>query len=356
MQTNKNSLRPPNLSARGKKKHKSPVTSDIPSSIKEPPQISINNEGLKDFKKQVTNEPKATKRRYKEIGYNIETCAGDELCVTKIPTTPKVLIELSNKDWVFGEADMVASWNVEDDGLTLTHNSLNYINKKAEGIKSADLVKFYDSFIGAWVFKNHIQKEEESKGVILDATLRTIDIGKRDIKDSDGNVTQEDESIFYTRGLLAVNRHDDEPLARAFEEGKILYGSMGNLYFNKQCSYCGHYGMKAKSMDSRCIHMKLALNQFVETKYGKRKIVEYWSPVDSNDNERFIQFYEYSILTVSPAFNGSRVWRQQAIDVLKTDTPIRIEVEEKYLKKEAFQKYIKNGQIKILNKTEEKSK
>ena len=347
MKLEKNSLRPPNLSARGKKRVKSPVSSDIPTAYKEPPKISINNEGLKSFTKQVKDNPKEVKKRYKNIGYNIEDSAG-ELCVTKIPSSPFVTLELSHNDWVFGEADMVASWNVEDDGITITHNSLDYINKKAEGIRSADLVKYYDSFIGAWVFKNHEQKEEVSKGVILDATLRTIEIGTREVKDSDGKVKTEDESIFYTRGLLAVNRADDKELSKAFEEGKILYGSMGNLYFNKQCSYCGHKGLKAANVDTRCIHMKLALGQFTETAYGKRKIVEFWSPEDNKGNERFIQFYEYSLLTISPAFNGSRVWRQQTIDILKPETNVTIQVEEKYLKKEAFQKYIKNGQIKII--------
>lgn len=338
----KQPLRPPNVGVKGKKVKQSSMKPTIPSKIVNPPQASINK-GLDDLALKGFRIGKEISDEFVTLGFEVAQCAGKEICLNKIPENKdRTVIELNPEEWVFSEADMVTSWNTQDDGLTLTQNSLAYVNKKNEGIKTPDLLKYYNSFIGAYVFKNHVQDENLAKGVVLDATLRSIVIGT-----IDRNGEQVPERIFYVRGLQAFNKKDDALLAEAVRKGDIKYCSMGNAYFNKQCSKCGATGLKTDEGDTRCVHLKLSLGQYYEAQNGETsKIVEWWSDTDNNGNENFIEFIEISALTIDPAFNGAIV--RHNMDVIKVNRPIRVEIDSIYLKKPAFQRYLKRGDIKVV--------
>jgi hypothetical protein len=351
-------LRPPNLALKGQKQNREGSLTEPKEPIKEPKIDGSNSEEKeeepqpkKDFLSVSLNTSTKFHKLYKNSGYKKLECAeGDEVCVVEGSQNKVRTIELIPEYWAFAEADMVSSVNCESDGITLTQASIPYVNQKAECIRTPDLLKNYHTFKGAFVLVNHNQKLEEQKGVILDAVLREIEIA-------------EGEKVFYVRGLLAVNKQDDENLYQAVKENKVKFGSMGSLYRSTQCSKCGAIGLDTGVSDTRCVHLKLGMKgQTYKRPNGTlSKIVEWWNSKDLEGNPAPIDFVEYSLLVcrdgqvngvctgVNPAFNGSIV-RDTANEVtsIASDKPIRVEVEEIFLRKPAFQKYLKNKQIKIV--------
>jgi hypothetical protein len=356
-------LRPPNVALKGKKRKEQPTVDtdhtkkaeklkdkNVTPLIKGFQSSSKKIEDL-DFFDTVYNSSVEFHKQFKPVDFKKYTCgSGSSKCIIEEDKNKnKRTIVLDPKEWAFGEADLLTSLNTEENGFTIKENCIPYVNGKAECIRSLDLVKYYKTHIGAFVLVNHKQDLSKVKGVILDVVLREI-------------VLEDKSKIYYSRGLIAVNRKKDSKLAKALEQGKIKFGSMGSFYSSVTCGYCGMVGLQGSTNDTRCIHLKMMKGQnYTKPNGGLGCIVEWWNAHDEENKKTPIEFIEYSLLVckddsvggscrgVNPAWSGSVV-SSKSVEGLKTTKPVKIEVEELYLRKPAFQMFLRNGDIKIMKK------
>jgi len=343
--SNQGKLKPPNFALRGGVKIPNPIVKDQkpPKELREK-TMSQHVKGM-DFIHEVVKVSDAFHKEYEVEGYQRYSC-GDKVCISAEGKGGKIYsLSFDPKKWVFVEADLLASVQPLEDNHTLDPDFLPYVNSKSEVIRAKDFIKYYMTHLGAYVFTNHNQDTDKQKGVIVDVVLREEKVAAGSKK-----------PVLYSTGLLAINRADDPKLCEAIEKDQIRFGSMGSIYPSQTCSYCGKVGLRSASSDTRCIHLKMLKGTYYNMADGTRnRIVEWWNDFDEEGNPSPIEFIEYSLLVckngqvggvcegLEPAFSGAVVQRKEVQD----DQPVVIKVPELYLKKPAFQKYLKNGEIKI---------
>lgn len=244
------------------------------------------------------------------------------------------IISFNSNDWIFLQATIVSSVNVEDDGYTVTPDSAPFINDNANSWDSKTLQKWYKSFIGAHNYKDHDQDRSRSKGIILDAVLRRIPI--------EGSKTG--ESVLYVDILVAVNKNIDPEWAQLIDSGRVKWLSMGAISSALKCTRCGCISFDE---DDDCEHMlfELGMNYFDENGI-KRPIAALITDDDYLDqpDSGYMVFKEASLLSVDPAFTGACT--SHRIEVAP-DQQIDFIVPRKALQRDAFQFWgVDQGQIK----------
>lgn len=241
-----------------------------------------------------------------------------------------VLLDFNSDDWVFTQSTIVASVNLEENGFSITPDSAEHINCNGNGWDSALLAKWYKTFIGAHNYKDHVQEKYQSKGIILDAVLRKIDID-----DAIGYV-------YYVDILVATNKNKDRVWADAVAKGKIKWMSMGAVSSSLTCSRCGNVSF---GEEDDCEHQifEVGMN-YIDDKGIKRKIASLITDEINPEGNGFMVFQEASYLSVDPAYKGAV---QGHIINVEPNTSVKFQVPRKALVREAFQYWgIEERQIK----------
>ena len=157
-----------------------------------------------------------------------------------------------------------------------------FINNNHDAWSQPVLMKSFRTFIAGHNFVEHVQKEEESKGRIIDAVARNIG-----------------ESV-YIDILIATNRRH-AALVQDIESGKMSTLSMGCSVTETTCTKCGNVAADETEM---CQHIRYEKgNKFFDSRGGQHRIAELCGH-ESIDPNAGVQFIEASWVA-TPAFGGA---------------------------------------------------
>lgn len=157
-----------------------------------------------------------------------------------------------------------------------------FINNNNDAWSRPVLMRSYQTFVAAHNFVEHVQKEEESKGRIIDAVCR--DLGE----------------TVYTDILIATNRRHAS-LIRDIESGKLSTLSMGCSVTETTCTKCGNVAADETEM---CNHIRYEKgNFFYDDRGNKHRIAELCGheTLDPNAGVHFIE----ASWVATPAFGGA---------------------------------------------------
>lgn len=157
-----------------------------------------------------------------------------------------------------------------------------FINNNNDAWSRPVLMKSYQTFVAGHNFVEHVQKEEESKGRIIDAVCR--DLG---------------ESV-YTDILIATHRRHAS-LIRDIEAGKLSTLSMGCSVTETICTKCGNVAADETEM---CNHIRFEKgNVFYDDRGNQHRIAELCGH-ETLDPHAGVHFIEASWVA-TPAFGGA---------------------------------------------------
>ena len=231
-----------------------------------------------------------------------------------------VVIALNSNDFLFSQATIVCSVNLEPHSYKITPDTSKYVNQNGDCWSNESLKANYQSFVGSYNYVNHVQEPEKSVGFIADATLRRIFIDPENTK-----------FIYYCDILIATNR-GYEDLIRKILSDKIEFMSMGCEAMTTVCTKCGKVYQSDDDLLCECL-MNSKGKTFVGAD-GKKRIV---AEVLGDSKPGSCEFIEASWLTEIPAFDGAC---KRNILQIPHNTSIEVEMPEEYFKKDAVQKYI----------------
>lgn len=157
-----------------------------------------------------------------------------------------------------------------------------WINNNGDAWDRPVLLKSYRTFVGSHNFVEHVQREEESKGRIIDAVAR-------DIGDS-----------VYIDILIATDRKHRELIA-AIESGKMNSMSMGCVIDHSTCTKCGNVAVDETEM---CDHVRYQKGTYFWDDLGQRHRVAELCGHHSDGETGGVKFIEASWVRV-PAFPGA---------------------------------------------------
>lgn len=172
--------------------------------------------------------------------------------------------------------------NVRWADFRITQDTEQWINHNRDAFARQVLLKAYPTFCGAQNFVEHIQKEELSKGRILDVVLR--DLGKS----------------LYADILVATDRRH-QGLVADIESGKLTTLSMGASVENTTCTQCGNVATDEVDM---CDHVRYHKGEHFYDELGQRRMVAELCGHPSLDPVGGVTFIEASWVE-TPAFTGA---------------------------------------------------
>ena len=157
-----------------------------------------------------------------------------------------------------------------------------FINNNIDSWARPVLLKSFETFRGGHNFLEHVQKEELSKGRLLDAVAR--DIGPS----------------IYIDLLVATSRKHTE-LVSSIEAGELTTLSMGCSIDGSTCTKCGHWAADETEM---CEHVRYEKGNVFYDDEGVRHRVAELCGDESLEPTGGVQFIEASWVKV-PAFRGA---------------------------------------------------
>lgn len=331
-------------------KHKI-YSSGVPSTPKKkPPRFDIRN---RTKKKTLPSEPKPEIELEKETvdtsleivdKYSLQNVmlnsflnnnlASEKELVKAIDTTDynkTVKIGFNSSDWVFTQATAVASVNMlPERPWQITADTIKYVNSNGNSWETNFLKSVYKTFKGAMNLKDHIDPEDGGTiyGIIVDAIPRKIKVPSG--------------HILYIDTMIATNRHTDPAWARAIEDGKINFLSVGFVCNFLQCSKCGHiYKIDGTGI---CEHCAYEVGLRYTDQEGRASKV---SAIATDAGGVGVSYFdELSYLSVDPAFRGA--CKSYKLDIPK-DTQIIVEMPLSALDRPAMKEY--RDQYEILDKS-----
>lgn len=222
--------------------------------------------------------------------------------------------------WVFTQATAVASVNlVEGSKWQITSDTIKYINQNGNAWTTDFLKKTYKTFVGAMNLKDHIDPQDGGKiyGIILDAVPRKVK-------------TANSGHVLYIDTIIATCREVDYEWARAIEDGKVRYLSVGFFCEYVYCSRCGHtYKLTGKGT---CEHTAFQRRLAYYDNDGRKSMVA--EVATDADGLGKAYFSELSYLSVNPAFTGAA---QSHILETPIGSAVCFNLPRKVLKRPAFQ-------------------
>lgn len=229
-----------------------------------------------------------------------------------------VLITLNSDDWLLTQTTAVSSVNIFD-GYKITPLTADYVNNNGNCWDTELLRKVYKTFIGAHNYKNHVQKPEKSRGIVLDAVPRKIALSNN-------------EWSMYIDILVATNKRKYPDWCKAIEDGTIRYGSVGCSCSTLQCTQCGHI---AATPAQWCNHMKFNKGQyFLDSVTGDRlRQANMVTAYPDSKGRSVCQFTEWSYLDNNPAYVGAAL--AYVVQIPK-NTNVTFPCDRRILSREAF--------------------
>lgn len=165
-----------------------------------------------------------------------------------------------------------------------------FVNNNGDCWERELLAKTYKTFIGANNYVEHVQLPEHSKGKVVDAALREVDLGI----DGDGNKC----STLYVDLLIATSWNYPDICSKILS-GEYCAVSMGCTIQYSQCSRCGNI---AKDEADHCEHIKYFRRNTFYDDNGKKRIVA--EICGSADDPSSVVFIDASWVR-RPAFPGA---------------------------------------------------
>lgn len=224
------------------------------------------------------------------------------------PRSPKqttgsdnIRVIMDADDWVFFQNSALSSVPVEEDGYTIKDEFFKYVNDNNNTWTNEELKKYFSTYHGGHVFRNHDQDPRLSYGVIMGVVLR--------------KVNQDGDFRYVVEPLMAINKSQspDIGLVNKIDKDGEFRTSMGCSSIGERCSMCGNVSV---SENDSCDHIMFQNGKKYVTSYGGTSrianIVTGVSPngkiaeFDEEDYDTYpISFYENSILTgEDPAYRG----------------------------------------------------
>lgn len=230
-----------------------------------------------------------------------------------------VMITLNSKDWLLTQTTAVSSVNIFD-GYKITPSTSQFVNNNGNSWDTELLKKIYKTFIGCHNYKNHVQKPELSRGIVLDAAPRKIWLNKN-------------EWNLYIDILVATSKKEYPDWCKAIEDGVIKYGSVGCSCSTLQCSKCGEI---ASGPSDFCSHMRWEKGQYyIDKDTGMRlRVSRMVTAYPNKKGERCCNFTEWSYLDNNPAYVGAAL---AYVLPIPNDTNVTFACDKRILNREAFQ-------------------
>jgi hypothetical protein len=233
----------------------------------------------------------------------------------------EVEIELSSDDFLFSQASIVSSVNVEPNSYFIHPLTQRFVNNNGDCFSNESLRANYKSFIGAYNYVNHVQVPEKAIGFICDAALRKL------IPDPE----QPDVPVFYVDILIATHR-DNRKMVDMILQDQVKYLSMGCDAYVSTCSKCGNTFSEDYEL---CDCLANDKGKYYLDPYGKRRII---AEILGTEKPKSVDFIEASYLTEVPAIHGAV---KRNVLRIKEGVSVAFSMEEDYFNKKAVQKYLK---------------
>jgi len=161
------------------------------------------------------------------------------------------------------------------------------VNNNSDAWENTVLKLSHKSFVGAFNFVEHFQNSKFSKGHILDAVLRKINIAPPDV-------------WVYFCDILVATDLAHEKLVEDIRSGRTKYLSMGCVTDLVICSYCG---ARVTDANTYCHHLQWQKDQFLADEDGiPRRIAELCGHKSMPNGG--VKFVEASWVA-TPAFPGA---------------------------------------------------
>lgn len=233
------------------------------------------------------------------------------------------VLGFNSNDWVFSQATAVASVPMEEvDSYRIKPAANDLVNDNGNAFSHAIMKKMYRTLVGAHNYIDHNQTPTESRGVLLDARPRRVDLDD----------AKKGEYVIYIDVLIATSKRRDPKWAEMVRTGEIKFLSMGCESSALQCTRCGHVSFDE---DEDCQHMveELGLN-YIDEDGIVRRTAALVVDDENAEGESFAYFVELSYLSVNPAFSGAI--QGYVLDV-PADTVVEVALPRSVLQREAFQ-------------------
>lgn len=229
-------------------------------------------------------------------------------------------VTLSSDEYLFSQATIVSSVNLEE-GTHLIHPlTQKFVNNNGDCFSNESLRANYKSFIGAYNYVNHVQVPEKAIGFIADAALRKMIVDKK----------SPDVPIYYVDILIATHR-DNERMVDMILRDKVKYLSMGCDAYLSTCSKCGKQFSEEYEL---CDCLSRDKGKYYLDQYGKRRII---AEILGNEKPKSVEFVEASYLTEVPAFHGAV---KRNVFRIQPGVSVGFEMLEAEFEKPAVQKYL----------------
>lgn len=217
----------------------------------------------------------------------------------RVKTASEVLSQYDPQKWLLSHATIMASVDVElakaddpkSDYYILPEHS-QFVNNNGDCWERELLAKTYRTFIGANNYVEHVQIPEMSKGKIVDAALREVDLGVG----PDGNKL----STLYVDLLVATSWKFPD-ICQKVLSGEYNAMSMGCLIAYSRCSRCGNV---AADEAHQCEHVRFYRRNTFYDEFGRQRITA--EICGHKDDPSSVTFIDASWVR-RPAFPGAVV-------------------------------------------------
>lgn len=215
----------------------------------------------------------------------------------QVKTASESLSKYDPSRWLLSHVTIMASVDLEradpndpkSQYLIKPEHSI-FVNNNGDCWERELLAKTYKTFIGADNYCEHVQLPEHSKGKVIDAALREVDLGL----DSNGNRN----TTLYVDLLIATS-WEYADICNKILTGEYNAVSMGCLIQYSQCSRCGNV---AKDESEHCKHISYyRRNNFYDDNGNQRIIAEICGHKDDPSSVKFID----ASWVKKPAFPGA---------------------------------------------------
>ena len=199
-------------------------------------------------------------------------------------TTSVNFSEYTPDKYVLSHNTIVSGVKVEDNEYWIVPEHSEIVNENGNAWDNEILLNTYKTFIMGENYVEHIQRKDLSRGKILDAVARKVNIN--------GVPT------IYIDILVATSRKHKDLCAR-IEAGLVNKMSMGCSVTHTRCSVCGK---TFEDDEEDCIHLSEQILQYFQSEDGvRRRVAELCGVRDLPDSNVFTE----ASWVYDPAFGGA---------------------------------------------------